>query len=175
MRVFSCFFFCLLAFGQFCVFCCLSWHFTRGGKWTDGYKSEMFKQPGCFSVKTRTLRCSTQILYLGAGTPAWQRQSTFPHGQGIVASVWPSLRFCDWLPNCLFLCKVLACQDEYREAIQMLRKALKMEPSNKVLFASSKFLTKFKILRNGQRVAPQGKHHSSAYVGQGQVGCWFIF
>ncbi|CAF94214.1 unnamed protein product, partial [Tetraodon nigroviridis] len=29
--------------------------------------------------------------------------------------------------------KVLAYQDEYREAIQMMRKALKLEPSNKVL------------------------------------------
>lgn len=41
-----------------------------------------------------------------------------------------------YLTACVYV-KVLACQDEYREAIQMLRKALKLEPSNKVPLASS--------------------------------------
>lgn len=132
----------------------------------------MFKQPGCFSVETRTLRCSTQILYLGAGTPARQRESTFPYGQGIVAPVSRSLCICDWLPNCLCLCKVLACQDEYREAIQMLRKALKLEPSNKVILASSPtFLTQIEFLCNGQRVAPQGKTSLLCLYVQSQVDC----
>lgn len=40
------------------------------------------------------------------------------------------------LPDCFCPRQVLACQAEYREAIQMLRKALKLEPSNKVLLAS---------------------------------------
>lgn len=162
------FFLFISIWSLFCVFFCYSWHYTRGGKWADGYKSQMFKQPGCFSVETRTLRCSAQILYVGAGTPAQQRQSTFPHGQGIVAPVSRSLCFCDWLPNCLCLCKVLACQDEYREAIQMLRKALKLEPSNKVLGINFNFF----VMARGWR--HRAKPPSSAYVVQGQVDCWFI-
>lgn len=67
------------------------------------------------------------------------------------------LCLCDLLPDCLCLRKVLACQDEYREAIQMLRKALKLEPSNKVILASlPTFLTQPSFLSNGQRVALQG-------------------
>lgn len=45
-----------------------------------------------------------------------------------------------FLNSSVFLLKVLALQGEYTEAIQTLRKALKLEPSNKVLLAFSYYL-----------------------------------
>lgn len=51
-------------------------------------------------------------------------------GLSLPLSVW------DILYNSLFIVsfKVLALQGEYTEAIQTLRKAMKLEPSNKVLW-----------------------------------------
>lgn len=52
----------------------------------------------------------------------------------------------------LFSSKVLACQDEYEEAILMLRKALKLEPGNKVPYNGE-----IAFLYYGQQMVLQGK------------------
>lgn len=80
------------------------------------------------------------------------------------------LCLCDSLPDCLCLRKVLACQDEYREAIQMLRRALKLEPSNKVILASlPTHNLHFFLMARGWRHRVQ--YRSTAFVAQGQVDC----
>lgn len=75
----------------------------------------------------------------------------------------------------LFSLKVLALQGEYTEAIQTLRKALKLEPSNKVLFGLFTFIfgkNSFQygdILSCGQQMAPYGKI-SNHLVGSARSG-----